>query len=870
MSAVNTSEPVVVSDAALDGNVGEPRSDAPGEVQIGEDAAPGYVPRPKRVACTVCRRRKLRCDGVKPNCGNCTRLGHACAYNEVRKKSGPKRGYVKQLEARLAQVETLLKVQDAGETPQGPLGSSDTRFQTSQNGSMESIDYCPAPDSESSLPLYSYVDLPSNPVDIPATNLGIGEDVPWEMIGLGLEEALPTQDAIDDLNNIYFQKIHPSSPMIHKPRYYAAMNLSPAMRPPICLRYMMWAHAAAVTDRYQSLHPHFYQRARKYAEMDEMKGLGESLITVAHAQCWVLITSYEFKMMYFPRAWMSAGRATRLSLMMGLHRQDGLGLDVKQCIPPARDWTEREERRRTFWVAFCQDRYASVGTGWPMMVDERDILTYLPASDEAFLSCKAQKSMSLSDALAGQGASTLSSFASVVILTCHLGRNLHHLHRPSANDKDHDLNGEFWKRHRALDNILLNTSLSLPNHLRLPEGVNDPTVVFCNMCIHTSTICLHQAAIFKAEKNHMPNQIAAESKRRCIIAADQITNIMKMISHLDLTVMNPFLSFCLYVAARVFVQYLRSRSEDLTVRSSLQFLISAMNALKSKNPLSQSFLVQLEFDLENSNLETPSVVCSSLPCTLQQPDPELTDVAKPDNSTLSGQNVTGTRKTSSVEQDVEVRYAKGIFSSNISLPSRQKPNSKETPHSTPHSTYYRVPNGSGVTTEASFSALLDEQRRALAMDIDMATDISTTSDRQQSNSDHSTPSTHQSSSNMSLSPHTIDYGPSSPKQQPMSSQTKSQPRIPVTSPDFDTGAIAPDLTFNPFNVQSTVGNPFGFTASWNYSNQNRTQPEEGGNPLPASTNITSASLGADLMFFEDLSWMQNATGNIIDWNNWQH
>lgn len=105
----------------------------------------------------------------------------------------------------------------------------------------------------------------------------------------------------------------------------------------------------------------------------------------------------------------------------------------------------------------------------------------------------------------------------------------------SANDKDHDLNGEFWKRHRALDNILLHTSLSLPNHLRLPEGLHDPSIVFCNMCIHTSTICLHQAAIFKAEKNLLPNKISAESKRRCIIAADQITNIMKMVSHTDLT-----------------------------------------------------------------------------------------------------------------------------------------------------------------------------------------------------------------------------------------------------------------------------------------------------------------------------------------------
>lgn len=62
------------------------------------------VPRPKRMACIVCRKRKLRCDGQKPSCGTCARVGHNCAYDEVRKKSGPKRGYVKQLEARLGML----------------------------------------------------------------------------------------------------------------------------------------------------------------------------------------------------------------------------------------------------------------------------------------------------------------------------------------------------------------------------------------------------------------------------------------------------------------------------------------------------------------------------------------------------------------------------------------------------------------------------------------------------------------------------------------------------------------------------------------------------------------------------------------------
>lgn len=65
------------------------------------------VPKPKRLACMICRKRKLRCDGNRPRCSTCTRLGHDCAYDEVRRKSGPKRGYVKALEERLSTTSFL-------------------------------------------------------------------------------------------------------------------------------------------------------------------------------------------------------------------------------------------------------------------------------------------------------------------------------------------------------------------------------------------------------------------------------------------------------------------------------------------------------------------------------------------------------------------------------------------------------------------------------------------------------------------------------------------------------------------------------------------------------------------------------------------
>lgn len=227
---------------------------------------------------------------------------------------------------------------------------------------------------------------------------------------------------------------------------------------------------------------------------------------------------------------------------MGLHRLDGVGLDVKQCLPQPRDYTEREERRRTFWMAFCEDRYASIGTGWPMTIDERDILSNLPSSEESFEMSKSETTQSLAEALDPSGACKLSPFAGVVLMACLFGRNLIHLHRPDDDDRDHDLNGEFWKRHRQMDNILLNTSLSLPSHLKLPNGLSNPNIVFTNMNIHTSTICLHQAAIYKADKNRLPPSISQESKVRCITAANEIASIMRMVSHMDLSSVSiPFL-----------------------------------------------------------------------------------------------------------------------------------------------------------------------------------------------------------------------------------------------------------------------------------------------------------------------------------------
>ena len=80
-------------------------------------------------------------------------------------------------------------------------------------------------------------------------------------------------------------------------------------------------------------------------------------------------------------------------------------------------------------------------------------MTNLPASDEAYDKGRSELTSSLKDAMTPDGAQSLSAFAGIVLIACFFGKNLLHLHRSEEDDNPDDLNGEFWKRHRNLDNI---------------------------------------------------------------------------------------------------------------------------------------------------------------------------------------------------------------------------------------------------------------------------------------------------------------------------------------------------------------------------------------------------------------------------------
>ncbi|KAF9256488.1 hypothetical protein L218DRAFT_966338 [Marasmius fiardii PR-910] len=79
-----------------------------------EETYDGAQAKKRRVqrACDVCRRKKIRCDGVQMpgnKCSNCIAYSLDCSYIEAAKKRSPPKAYVEGLENRVEKMEKLLR-----------------------------------------------------------------------------------------------------------------------------------------------------------------------------------------------------------------------------------------------------------------------------------------------------------------------------------------------------------------------------------------------------------------------------------------------------------------------------------------------------------------------------------------------------------------------------------------------------------------------------------------------------------------------------------------------------------------------------------------------------------------------------------------
>ena len=169
-------------------------------------------------------------------------------------------------------------------------------------------------------------------------------------------------------DELFFERVHDCIPIMHQAQYDSWSNNATKTEQQICLQQSMWALAISASAQPISVGNLLYYDARRRLEELEAAGTSTQLLEVMQVQAWLLLAIYELVRVDFRRGWMSAGRAFRRIQLMRLHELDQVDGPLANQSPLS--WVQKEERRRTFWLAYLLDRYVSLSNGSPATLSE--------------------------------------------------------------------------------------------------------------------------------------------------------------------------------------------------------------------------------------------------------------------------------------------------------------------------------------------------------------------------------------------------------------------------------------------------------------------------------------------------------------------
>jgi hypothetical protein len=127
----------------------------------------------------------------------------------------------------------------------------------------------------------------------------------------------------------------------------------------------MWTLAMALSSQFESSRELLYTETRQMLEALDLAEDDQQPVRIEQVQAWLLVSFYELARSSYRRASVSAGRAFRLVQLARLHEVDSPGKAAENEDPVV-----QEERRRTFWVAYCLDRLISMRSRCPLTLME--------------------------------------------------------------------------------------------------------------------------------------------------------------------------------------------------------------------------------------------------------------------------------------------------------------------------------------------------------------------------------------------------------------------------------------------------------------------------------------------------------------------
>lgn len=401
------------------------------------------APTKRHIACGICRRRKLKCDGKKPTCSTCQRLNQVCEYSDVIRKAGPKRGYVRVLEGRVAQLEKLL---------------NDYNINENDPASVDSL------------------------------------------VSLEVEEQLPSIEVINELSERFFNRFNMLMPVVDRKRYMLSLGMSPQYRPKPYIQYAIMATAAADWPKFKSMKQALFERARKYLQKAELNFGTYNLPSVHYVIALGLVAHLELREGHIHSAWISIGKAYKACLMMGLHL-----MDKDTWTSTTRDTVAQAEARRAFWFSYFSERAGSCAAELPSVINPDSVFTKLPMDDEAFLAGTqaAYECFSVEEIMKNPRITNSSSRLALTTCLVECAYQLGDLGR-FPNKKFQDSPESWMRMYTQYDTILNRMIAHIPPIPPIPQDSHENKIILEEKSRRCSYLMIHlwaQAAILYAARS---------------------------------------------------------------------------------------------------------------------------------------------------------------------------------------------------------------------------------------------------------------------------------------------------------------------------------------------------------------------------------
>ncbi|CAI7575821.1 unnamed protein product [Penicillium viridicatum] len=565
-------------------------------------------------ACQFCRKKKSRCSRTQP-CGECTRSGVECVYDERRMKPGLRTGAMDQLYRRMETLENmflgqeflwqqmwktmypneLLPASNERSTNIEDLARRRDELKSALLRSSSSLDQREEEQQEEAVESASRPTKRRRcvPTTAPFIPVSVDEDT----------DGLLSTEIMTELVSFYFVNIHPWIPILHVKRFWERMR-SPDERPRIsCILHAI----IAVCVRFSQSKELDTGTKTSVAEQSRKRVILASTdcYSVEHLQALIIIAFETIERGRGPSSWSivgsTIGAVNQLQLVIEedvLYRSTNSGESLIRrmvFLPPSRSWSEAEERRRIFWAVFLMDRFCSVSTGREVSLAS-DLKRRLPCEGAVweketevcapFFGISDSKDTAATSSLLSSGAINsddlpIGGFAYNIEATESLTLVTNFFLDYPFIVADAEKARIWMMKFKELDLRLIQWKLYLPRRWREAsvlnsDGVMDPNLTLAHITHNTAVILLHQAIAYPPPHWNncsikLPSTSSAET---CLEAASEIATIGHQFLSLSPIFTNPQFSFCLFIAGRMLLAH--ARYNQVIVPPALDTLIAGL------------------------------------------------------------------------------------------------------------------------------------------------------------------------------------------------------------------------------------------------------------------------------------------------------